>query len=294
MSPRQIHAGLPALALCCLLAVPTLPAAAEAAAVPDPLESKEPLPSLKGRRFAIGLGASYVHFDTNFKFTEKATGYSIFVDAEGTLGLPEADTVGIIFGYYRLARRHGLGFSSFRIRRDHTLFAEEFKFQDLTFTGEATLSDKSSFYFLSYNYTFFEDDRSRVYGSFGLYGLDLDYRFEASGDITLGDEPVTSGSIMEEATIFAPLPMFGLDMWFGFTDRWSLGTKVSLVAGSYQDISAAVLDTTIRTRIQFTPHVGMILGITYFSARVDIDDEEIETEVSYGFSGAFLGMALVF
>jgi hypothetical protein len=294
MSPRQIHASLPALALCCLLAVPTLPAAAEAAAVPDPLESKEPLPSLKGRRFAIGLGASYVHFDTNFKFTEKATGYSIFVDAEGTLGLPEADTVGIIFGYYRLARRHGLGFSSFRIRRDHTLFAEEFKFQDLTFTGEATLSDKSSFYFLSYNYTFFEDDRSRVYGSFGLYGLDLDYRFEASGDITLGDEPVTSGSIMEEATIFAPLPMFGLDMWFGFTDRWSLGTKVSLVAGSYQDISAAVLDTTIRTRIQFTPHVGMILGITYFSARVDIDDEEIETEVSYGFSGAFLGMALVF
>jgi hypothetical protein len=294
MSPRQIHADLPALALCCLLAVPTLPAAAEAAAVPDPLESKEPLPSLKGRRFAIGLGASYVHFDTNFKFTEKATGYSIFVDAEGTLGLPEADTVGIIFGYYRLARRHGLGFSSFRIRRDHTLFAEEFKFQDLTFTGEATLSDKSSFYFLSYNYTFFEDDRSRVYGSFGLYGLDLDYRFEASGDITLGDEPVTSGSIMEEATIFAPLPMFGLDMWFGFTDRWSLGTKVSLVAGSYQDISAAVLDTTIRTRIQFTPHVGMILGITYFSARVDIDDEEIETEVSYGFSGAFLGMALVF
>ena len=294
MSPRQILAGLPVLALCCFLVVPTLPAAAEAAAVPDPLESEEPLPSLKGRRFAIGLGASYVQFDTNFKFTEKATGYSIYVDAEGTLGLPEADTVGIIFGYYRFARRHGLGFSSFRIRRDNSLFAENFKFQDLTFTGEATLSDKSSFYFLSYNYTFFEDDRSRVFGSFGLYGLDLDYRFEASGDITLGNEPVNSGSIMEEATIFAPLPMFGLDMWFGFTERWSLGTKISLVAGSYQDISAAVLDTTIRTRVQFTPHVGMILGITYFNAHVDIDDEEIKTEVSYGFSGAFLGMALVF
>jgi hypothetical protein len=52
--------------------------------------------------------------------------------------------VGIIFGYYRFARRHGLGFSSFRIRRENTLFAEKFKFQDLTFTGEAKLSDKSS------------------------------------------------------------------------------------------------------------------------------------------------------
>lgn len=294
MHPHQIRSGAAFLLLLGFLTLPALTGAAEQADTPDPVETRKPPPSLKGHRFAIGLGASYVRFDTNFKFTEKSTNYSIFIDAEGTLGLPEADTVGIIFGYYRFARRHGLGFSSFRIRREHTLLAEEFVFQDLTFTGEAKLSDKSSFYFLSYNYTFFEDDRSRVYGSFGVYGLDLDYRFEAMGDITLGDEPVTSGSIMEDATIFAPLPMFGLDMWFAFTDRWSLGTKISLVAGSYQDISAAVLDTTIRTRVQFTSHVGLIMGITYFTSSIDIDDEEIKTEVSYGFSGAFLGLALSF
>jgi len=30
-----------------------------------------------------------VRFDTNFRFTDKGSGLSVFVDGEGTLGLPE-------------------------------------------------------------------------------------------------------------------------------------------------------------------------------------------------------------
>ena len=38
-------------------------------------------------RFGLGVGGGYGRFDTNFKFTHKDSGASVFVDGEGTLGL---------------------------------------------------------------------------------------------------------------------------------------------------------------------------------------------------------------
>ena len=43
----------------------------------------------KGGRFVLGVGFVYARFDTNAKFTDKQTGLSVFIDAEGSLSLPE-------------------------------------------------------------------------------------------------------------------------------------------------------------------------------------------------------------
>jgi len=53
------------------------------------------------RKLAIGVAVGVERFDTNFKFTEKSTGRTAYVDLEGTLGLPETDTVPMIYGYWR-------------------------------------------------------------------------------------------------------------------------------------------------------------------------------------------------
>ena len=49
----------------------------------------------KKRGFGLGFGGVHARFDTNAKFTDKQSGYSVFIDAEGTLGLlgPASDTV---------------------------------------------------------------------------------------------------------------------------------------------------------------------------------------------------------
>ncbi len=69
----------------------------------------------KSNRLFLGLGWALVRFDSNAKFTDKESGRRIFVDLEGTLNLPERDSVPTLYGYYRFAKKHGIGFQYFRI-----------------------------------------------------------------------------------------------------------------------------------------------------------------------------------
>jgi len=214
------------------------------------------------------------------------------VDAEGTLGLPEEDSNPIIFGRYRFSKKHAISFSTFRVRRESTLFAEELNLGDYTLSGEATLTDRTQFYYLNYTYTLTQDDRSQVFASFGIYGLDLKYDLDLSGEISYLGDPLAGDSYNAEAGVFAPLPMFGLDIAFALTKRWSVATRITLVGGSYENISAQVLDTAVRTQYAFTEHLGLIVGIEYFNAKMTIDDDLLKTEVGYGYDGAFIGLGL--
>ena len=51
--------------------------------------------------------------------------------------------------------------------------AQDLQVGDALISGTATLRDRTRFYRLSYNYTFFEDDRSQIFGVFGIMVLSL-------------------------------------------------------------------------------------------------------------------------
>ena len=200
----------------------------------------------------------------------------------------------MFYGYYRFADKHGMGWQYFSLKREGTLVDDQANLGDLTFTGRATVSDESSFAFLSYNYTLFEDDRAVIFGSVGLYGLDLNYEFDAEGTLNLQGMPIATTRITEEASVFAPLPLFGIDALFALTPKWAFGTKVSFVGGSYQDVSAGILDTRIRARYRLGKHAALLFGVSYFDADITIDDDDTETKVAYGFDGGFIGLDLGF
>ena len=246
------------------------------------------------RTLSIGLAAGYERFDTNFKFTDKSSGRSVFVDAEGTLGLPETDFVPILYGYWKPAKRHGLGFSYFQIKRESTLLAVDENFSDLTVTGNISLSDRSRFYYLSYNYTALQDDRAFIFLSLGLYGLDLNYQLDATGDISFRGVPIIGREYSRETSIFAPLPLLGLDAWFAITPRWALGTKIALVGGKYQDVSGTVVEGKIRAKYAFNRNLGLFFGFNYLQGDIEIDKNARRTDISYGFEGFFAGLDVGF
>jgi hypothetical protein len=192
--------------------------------------------------FALGIGAAIVKFDTKLKFTDKtrSTFDSIFIDPEGTLGLPETSSVTTFYGAWNINPKHSIGFSYFSVNRESSLFNIDETLEDIRIEGDAKLTDATNFYRLNYGYTLFNDNRSKVKLHAGIYGLDLKYVFEAQGLITR-DGVTTSGSIKEEAKVFAPLPLIGLDLWYSFTPKWGINTKIAFVAGSYEDVSAGVL-----------------------------------------------------
>ncbi len=242
------------------------------------------------RSFWFGIGVGYERFDTNLKLTNNQSGGSVFVDLESSLGLAEEKAIPLIYGYYRPSNKHGFGWYFSRVRRDGDILAIDANFGDLNVTGVASISDRTSFYDLTYNYTVYEDDRALVFASFGVYGLDLGYNLRAVGEITFEDEPITSGEYEEDVSTFAPLPLIGIDTWFALTAKWSLGTKVSIVAGSYDDLSAFVFSTKIRAAYTLSDQFAVDFGVNYFDADVTVEGSRRRTDVRYAFSGFRLGL----
>ncbi|NOQ70291.1 MAG: hypothetical protein GQ573_09300 [Gammaproteobacteria bacterium] len=247
----------------------------------------------KGNDFSLGAGAAIVKFDTKMKFTDKQSGDSVFLDPEGNLDLPERSHVTMFYGVYNFNSKHSIGFSFFGINRNSSVFNFDKTFEDVRVVGDATISDTTNFYQLNYAYTLFNDDRSKIKFIAGIYSLDLKYVFEADGFITI-DGITESGTILEEAKVFAPLPLIGLDFWFSFTPKWSMATKVGFVAGSYEDLSAVVFQTGINAQYKFTKNMGGVIGLANFDADVVIEDNTEKQDISYAYDGLFMGVHFVF
>mgnify|MGYP001815456988 FL=1 len=185
-------------------------------------------------------------------------------------------------------------FGYFAINRQSSLLSIDENYDDLIIiNADVSISDKTKFYNLSYGYTLFQDDRSDVTFVAGINGLDLKLLVEASGQITVGDTS-RSDAVVAEANIFAPLPLIGLNFGFSFTPEWSIATKIVFVGGSFGDVSAGVLQTSINAQYQFARNAGLLMGMTYFDADVTIDDESDVTDVSYGYDGALIGLHFAF
>jgi hypothetical protein len=262
------------------------PAAAVGQDEPEQARSQEHL----DRRFVLGLAVGLERFDTNIKLTDRETGKPIFLDAEGNFGLPETQVVPILYGGARLSEKHGLGFYAFRGDRTGNQLRVNGDYGDLTIDGNVTLSDRSSFSYINYNYMLFSDQRTRIRALFGVYLVDLRIELTATGNIQLGGTDVRSGVYMEEVRQLAPLPLLGLDFWTDVAGKWYLGAKVGMIGGSYDDLSAFVVEANIRARYQWTDRVAVITGVNYLSADVTIDRSDTIKDIRYGFDGIYLGL----
>jgi len=246
-------------------------------------------------KLSIGIAAGYERFDTTVEFTDKTSGRPpIFVDAEGTLGLDENQFIPIIYGYWRIAQKHGLEFSYFTIRREGGKFAVDENFGELNVTGDISISDRSSFYQFSYDYAMFEDDRALVLLSLGLSVVDLKTALIAEGEISIGGIPEESGLYEEEFNQLTPFPLIGATTWFKLTPRWSVGAKVALVGGEVSSVKAGIFSSNINARYAFNKNLSLLFGFNYFNADITIDKTKKKTEVGYGFEGAYLGLDVGF
>ena len=243
----------------------------------------------KSSKFVLGVGAAIVRFDTNVKFTDKLTRRSTYLDLEGNLDLPEVSTVTTFYGVYQFKPKHRFGFSFFGINRESDIFNIDKTFEDVRVVGKASVTDTTNFYRLDYGYNLFRDSHSKIDLMAGIYGLDLKYVFKADGSITVAGV-TTPGSIEEETKIFAPLPLIGLDFLFRITDSWNFATRVSFIAGSHDDLSASVLQTSIQSLYRVNQHFGLVMGLSYFDADVIIEDDLEKQDISYGYDGAYVGM----
>ena len=126
------------------------------------------------KKFALGAGFGIVRFDTNVKVTDKVTGRSLFIDLEGTLNLPLRSHVNTLYGAYQFNKAHQMLFGYFSVNRTSNLINVDKNIDDIAITNaNIDLSDRTRFYYLSYGYKLFQDDRSAVTLVLGFNGMNL-------------------------------------------------------------------------------------------------------------------------
>jgi hypothetical protein len=238
----------------------------------------------------LGIAAGLERFDTRIKITDRESGRSIFIDGEGSFNLPETQTIPILYGAMRINKKHSIGFHAFSINRNGTSLQVDEDFGRLNVNGSVSMSDKTSFSYLKYDYALFDDGRTAIRALLGIYGLDLDLQMEANGQISIDGIPVQSGTYSEGIKQFAALPLIGLDYWSSVTDRWFIGAKVAAIKGSYDKISATVVEASIRARYKMTNRVSLITGVNYLRADVTIKKTSSIRDTRYGYDGVFLGL----
>ncbi|MFW2373847.1 MAG: hypothetical protein ACN4GM_12055 [Gammaproteobacteria bacterium] len=243
--------------------------------------------------FQIGIGFSMVRFNSNVKYTDNTNDRSLFVDAEGTLGLEKWDSLPVLYGTYKINNKNLVGFSYFQVKRSTSLFNFEDDIGDAVVKGDITFSDETQFFNIYYGHTLFQDDRSFVLMKFGINSLDLKYALEATGEISYRDLSISSEH-REETGVFAPLPLFGLKLMHRFDQNWSVSTDVSWIAGNYEDTRGWIVQTNVIALYRFNKNFGGLIGVTYFDADITINDQFDTTEVQYSYDGLFLGLHMVF
>ena len=246
------------------------------------------------RTLSVGIAAGLMRFDTNFKITDRNSSASVFLDAEGTLQLPETKAIPLVYGFWRPSPKHGLGFGYFSVRRNSELIAIDRNFDALNLDGRATLADDTRFYALTYNYTVFRDSRAFVFASFGIKAIDLEYQFDAVGAISLDGEVIESGRYSKTIAQFAPIPLAGIDAWFALTDKWLFGARAAFVAGEVSDVRALIVESSIRAKYEFNRHVGLFMGVNYFDGDITINGADDKQEINYGFEGLMFGIDVGF
>ena len=136
-------------------------------------------------RYMLGVGLGVARFDTSIEITDSNTGNSIFIDGEGSLGLPETRVSPILYGGARINEKHGVEFYAFRIQREGTAIGIDRNFGELSVNGSISFYDRTNFSYLAWNYRMLDDGQTLIRVRAGVYFLDLKYDVQAVGEVSL-------------------------------------------------------------------------------------------------------------
>jgi len=202
-------------------------------------------------------------------------------------------------GFWRFTDnlRHRLGFeySSYRRDGDRTIL-EDFTFEDdqgnqITIPAGSQVNSYFDFdiYKVSYNYSFFQDDRIDLFAGIGFYWMPIGIGVNSTGLI----------SVNEEESFDAPLPTIALGADFSITPKWFLRTSMELFYLEIKEFKGSIYQSTVALEYLPWKHVGFGLAFDTFNLHIEADGEDypeidFQGELNFNITGLLLYMKMFF
>ena len=244
-------------------------------------------------RFTIALDAMFPTLDTRVRLDASDESPGTTIIFEQNLGMSDTETLPAVGLSWRFAKKHQLVFKAMSLNRSGSaITTSEIRFGDQVFTVDLPISsffdmDTTSF---NYSYSLVFDERKEIALGVGLSIQDIS--FGLIGNAGLGLVEIDSG-------ITAPLPTFGLNGGYAFTDKWvgNIGfgfLSFDLALTDEQQLSGEVLNGYATIQHNTFEHVYFGLSYTYFDVKVDWNENGLHTSVGYQYQGPMLTVTAAF
>ena len=223
--------------------------------------------NLPWEKFSIQGGAFFAGL--NDEVTVGSKGAGIEIDLEQALGLDTQNQIFRVAALYRIGekRRHRVDLDYLYFNRDSSKTLGQGILVDNVSLGAGTVVETTFNYQIiraAYSYSFFQDDRMDLAGSFGLFVMPIKFEMSAPG----------LGSGEGDFNFTAPLPAFGLRGDFAITPRWMLRTNLDFFYLEYESFRGALVDTRIAVEYNPWEHFGFGLGLDSFRLKLTAEDED--------------------
>ncbi len=237
-------------------------------------------------KYMIRLGAYYVdRADTDFLILS-STGTGAGVSFEKNLGGDTTDSVARIDGYYRFNDRHRLEFGSFTVDRDGvTTLTAVLNIGDETFAINETVTSNIKYTItkVGYAYSFYHSPQVELSLVAGLNITDYDISYSGSSG-----ESGASG-------VTAPLPLFGLQMTYAFSPKWSVHYLSEVFYIDIEDtLKGTLLNSELTWEYKAFKNFAIGAGTTRVSTDFDVKDDDWKGSFSDSHRGYLLYGKLYF
>jgi hypothetical protein len=244
-------------------------------------------------RFTIALDAFSPYLDTRVRVDASDESPGTTIDFEQNLGLSDTETLPALGLGWRFAKKHQLSLEYFRLDRSgSSITVTDIRIGDDVFSANLPIS----FFFdmkvsgFHYSYSLIFDERKELALSVGLSIQDLSFGLIGNAGL---------GVINAESGITAPLPTFGLNGGYAFTDKWigKIGIGVFSFDLSLEDedeLSGEVFNSFLSIQHNTFEHVHFGLSYNYFDVRVDWKESGLITSVGYKYHGPMLTVTAAF
>jgi hypothetical protein len=246
-----------------------------------------------GSRFALGAGIFAPRLDTKVRLDSSSGIIGTAIDFESTLGMDDNDRLPLILGYYRIKKKHRLGFQYFRLDRNGDSITDApIRFGDALIPANFPISSFFNVDVLALNYTYsiIHDEKKELAFNVGLQIQDVEMGISGN---------VGPGLLVEEADVRAPLPTFGGSFDYAFNDKWIFTSLLGVFAveidlGADSDLSGEILQFNTGLVWKAFENVGFALQYNYFNVDVDVNDSDWVGFLKYEYRGPVLAVAFYF